>query len=102
MAQTLSKFRNEERLAQEIANLKKQVAEIRSNQAQRLSFVDIVLDGTAEQGIVIIGSTNKIYFQSRSGGGVDFFRSSDNLKIASLDMNGNLKCRGTITQNTTP
>lgn len=103
MASTLVNYKQNYKLSQQIRELQGAVADLRANQARKLIYIDITLDGTGSQGIIEIGTgTNAIYLQSRAGGGVDFFRQSDNVKIMSLDKNGNVRALGNITGNTSP
>lgn len=103
MGATLVDYKQGYKLAQRIRQLESTVADLRANQVRKIIYIDITLDGTGSQGIMEIGNApNAIYFQSRAGGGVDFFRQSDNVKIMSLDKNGNVRALGNITPNVAP
>lgn len=102
MGATLTQNLQETKLVVKLAELEKAINDIRANQAQKLVFVDVILDGTGTHGTLTFGSGNtSVFLKPRTGGGVDFFNGA-NTKIASLDSNGNLKCLGTITPSTTP
>jgi hypothetical protein len=103
MAGTLATKRKSFSFIERLAKLEEIVQGIRSNQVQKLILADtLIIDGTGSTGKITFLDTDGVYLQARSGGGVDFYRLSDNTKIASLDKNGNLKTLGTITPSTTP
>lgn len=103
MAGTLVRKRKSFRLIDRIAELEQIVQGVRSNQVQKLILANtLIIDGTGSTGRITFLDSNGVYLQARTGGGIDFYRSSDNTKIASLDINGNLRTLGSMTPNTTP
>lgn len=96
------------RVAQSQANTVQYQKESNGNQSETYIFIDITIDGSSNAGQIIFGSDlqgnplfNSVILKSRPGGGIDFW-NAQNVKIASLDTQGNFKTKGTITGNTTP
>jgi len=95
-------------LIQQIANLQSYQSESNGNQSETYIFINITVTGAGSTGQIIFNSDlngnptgSSVIMTSRSGGGINFL-NAQNAIIASLDSKGNLKCKGTITHNTSP
>jgi hypothetical protein len=56
LAGTVCEKKQEYKIAEKIAELERDLDEMRSNQVSKISFGDILLDGSGNQGIIYIGN----------------------------------------------
>lgn len=68
MASSLASRRQHTKIVQRIAELEQTIFEMRSNQVNKITYGNIVIDGTGAQGVITIGNGITITVDSNGNG----------------------------------